>query len=62
MGISSILRTSTLVLSLMATMCTLSACIDEGKPAATQQEKPQLTPNTGSYNNPDVVAPDLLYD
>jgi hypothetical protein len=62
MRVSSILRTATLVLSLMAAMGTLSACIDGGKPAATQQQKQQQTPNTGSYNNPDFVPPNLLYD
>jgi hypothetical protein len=62
MGISSILRAATRVLLLMTTMGTLSACIDEGKPVAAQQQKQQQTPNTGSYHNPDFVAPDLLYD
>ena len=53
MRVSSMLRTATLALSLMATMGVMSAAFAGNANAAQQQQ----TVNTGPYDGPDFVVP-----
>lgn len=55
MRISSMLRTATLAVSMIAAMGGMSAAFaDSSNAAATQQ---QQTANTGPYDSPDFVVP-----